>query len=580
MQFLTIGEALQEIALVALEASEGRRALEPSDRRSFSGDIVLALGKLGREMTAELGRDLADVRMGVTNAKHVLRDVQLSRRLYDAATNLERRLAHPRVARAALLDLYQAVDNGATECSVCVHRARHLRQSFERQGVDWNAFRRTLVDAIEDGRDTALERIKRPHRDETAVVWLIFANAVLDEPHRVGPVQLFSGDTARAGLMSGSRAITLDGFEKAWELTDETLELLTPVRVREHVLARVEVKGPRALTPDTAHRGGSVVDWTRQFVSDVISAAAFRFGGSGWRLLDGAIAFTKRGVWYGSGFHDPRERLEVEQWSKQRTDPTAEALQSVDASLLRDLAEHRPPTYHAVEEARWHHGASATMDPSQRVALRIRGFERLPPAAPAQGWQETLFSYLSGEWAMDHLGQRLVSAGFVLRNAVEIPRLSGASDALIEADRAIHTSALGHYEVNTQAVMQRAPVIAAEFPPLSWERRMFLEIVRHTRTGDAMRRWLIDAQETCRILIARSARQRNSIVHGRLVPLAVVATIDAFLERMSGILVATEVDVLAGSVHERLDQARDRYAARLALLADAPSGDAFFDPIA
>jgi hypothetical protein len=108
---------------------------------------------------------------------------------------------------------------------------------------------------------------------------------------------------------------------------------------------------------------------------------------------------------------------------------------------------------------------------------------------------------------------------------------------------------------------------------------MFREVVRQTRTGEDLRRWLTDLQEICRILIARSARQRNSIVHGRLVPAAVLYTIDDFLERMSGILVATSVDVAAGSMRARLELTRDRYAARLERLAGAPTSDPFFAPI-
>ena len=580
-QYLTIGEMLQEVALVALDASQGRRALEPSDRRSFAGDVTNSLARTGRELRAELGQDLADVKSAVTHAKQVLTDVAMSERLYDLATKLERRLADPRVARAALLDLLEAVDNGATTSAVCIHRAYQLKQTYERQGGDWDAVRRSLVDALKDSRELALERAMRSPIDDTAVVWLILGNAVLDQPCRLGPIQFFSGDTARSELLSGSSSMAFDGFEAAWELTSETLSLLEPVRVKEHVLARVELRGPRALTPAVGARGGSVLDWARRFVSDVIAAATFRFGGSGWRMLDGAIGFTATGAWYGSGFHDPRERLQVQEWSQQRTDPTPEALHSIDVPLLRDLAAHKPPTYHAVEAALWHHGASATADPVQRIALRIRGFERLPPARPNQGWQQTLYAYLSGEWALDCVGRELVSAGFVLHNDVEMAQLRGmASQVLIGADRAIYSSSGGHYVVNTQAVIQNAVTVAAEFGPGSWGRRIFREVVRGTRDGDAMRQWLIKLQETSRTLIQRGARQRNSIVHGRLVSLAVASTVDAFLERMSGILVATEVDVLAGDVHERLVQSADRYAKRLDLLAGATSSDPFFATVA
>jgi hypothetical protein len=466
-QLLTIAEALQEIALVALDASEGRRALEPSDRRSFACDIGLALAHVGPALRAELGQDLQSVKKAVADARGVLQRPESSEELYLEATALERRLSEPRAARGALMDLFRAVDDGAAPCGACVHCARQLMQAVQRQGRDWEPFRRALVDWIDDGRELALDRIMSPPVDDTVVVWLIFANAVLNNPCRVGPVQFFNGETPRRELMTGSPALAFDGFEQARELTAQALDLLTPVRVREHVLARVELTGPRALTPSAAIRGSNVTDWARSFVSDVISAATFRFGGSRWRLLDGAIGFTKSGTWYGSGFHDPRERVAAHEWSKQSTDPTPAALAEMGASVLRDLAEHRPPAYHAVEEARWHHGATATADIAQRVALRIRGFERMPPAAPSQTWQDTLFSYLSGDWAMDNVGQRLVSAGFALRGAVEFPAVSQPSAVLTNADHAIYSAAGAQYEVNTQAVIQHAEAVAAEFSPSS-----------------------------------------------------------------------------------------------------------------
>jgi hypothetical protein len=310
----------------------------------------------------------------------------------------------------------------------------------------------------------------------------------------------------------------------------------------------------------------------------VVSAAAFREGGSGWRLLDGEIFFSADGDNGGSlGFHDPRNAVHVEEWARRSGDPTEQGLADLDPAYVAALARGEHEARAALAAVRWHNATSSVPDPAQRIVLRVRGFERELGAGASVPWYRIVHEYLGLDLAFDDIGQQLVRAGIGVRFGAEMQ--PGARQLRDAAAEIYSTADHGGWQINVPAVIKHAPDLAPLFPAGSGGRRMLREVARNSVTGAHMRRWVNDAEQRSSRLLARSARQRNSVVHGRETVAAVVASVDRFLERVSGILVATGLHTSGASVIEHLTKGKKSNRERLDCLAHAPSGiDLFRDP--
>jgi hypothetical protein len=127
-------------------------------------------------------------------------------------------------------------------------RAQQVREIATRQGWDWKQYREAVTRSLRDGEQAALASAANPPADGTAVVWIGFGNAKLDQYLRVGPIPFFGAEITPKELMHGSAKLNHPDFEAAWELTTDTVEMLKPVRVDHYVLARIELTGARAVT--------------------------------------------------------------------------------------------------------------------------------------------------------------------------------------------------------------------------------------------------------------------------------------------------------------------------------------------
>ncbi|MEA2275249.1 MAG: hypothetical protein QOC78_209 [Solirubrobacteraceae bacterium] len=89
---------------------------------------------------------------------------------------------------------------------------------------------------------------------------------------------------------------------------------------------------------------------------------------------------------------------------------------------------------------------------------------------------------------------------------------------------------------NLNAVLQWAPQVASDFLAGSLPRRRLKEVARAARSGKNAQAWWNNKRADFTVLLARSVRQRNAIIHGRFITPAVVATVGPFLELLSAYL--------------------------------------------
>jgi hypothetical protein len=580
LHILTLGEALGELSLLAEEVALGRPAMsDRGERRSLHNDVMQAMRNAGPSLRRELKPDFDALRAVLDPTMALFDHRGTSENALKTTHAALIRLIDPAVAQAALHDLASAVRDGSKTTTYCAHRAQQFREISERRGHWWDSYSTSIARALKDSEDAVMTAAAEPAPEDAVVVWLAFADAVLSAGYRrVGPIQLFDGSLTPREMREGSGRLEVPGFTAAWELPDDTTKIFGRLSAEQVVLVRVEVTGANAITPALDQRACGIVDWARAFASDVIAAASFRFGGNQWRLLDGGIQFDADGDPIGVGFTDPTEREMFRLWVKRQNDDTCTHLGRLDTALIKDLAAGAAAARHALNDAIWHQTTSTITDPAQRIGLRIRGFERQFAPAPNRSWQQPLVRYLCGDWTVDQIDTMLQVAGWRLHTAIEYRQLHPLRPAVIQADEAMYSkTSPREFEVNLPAVMRHAPLVARQFPAGSLDRRLFLEIARRSKTGATLHLWMTHLGQAYSALVHRSARQRNSILHGRQVVPPVLLTVDGFLADVSAILAATALHAHNESIIDYLARSSDRYKRHLDDLENTACGADWFD---
>lgn len=583
MHTLTLGEALTEAHVTASDIADGRPPPSCKDWASLRDDVSRAFSKskMGPSVHEAMSTQLATVRK-LIEAHHARTDRSNNALLRDAASDALQRLAEPDVSQAALSDLVSALESGETTTEVCSLRAQQFREISERRGHWWDFYKKDVSAALKRDYDAQMAVAAEPETFTAEVVWLAFADATLASPYRrIGPIQFFSHDLSPQEIREGSPALDTPEYVPATELPPDGKPVFGNIAADQHVLARVEITGPNTRTPHLAERATSVAAWAREFAHGVVSAAAFRFGGTEWRLLDGAVQFDATGQWSGEGFSDAARTNERQRWARRQNISTDDLLVTPDETFIADLASGARTATHALNDALWHQATSDIKEPAQRVALWVRSFERQFAAAHDESWQQYLLKYLRGDWTMHRIGSLLSDAAWLLHTTgIQFGLLGQPSPSVVQADREMYAKTSdSHFSINLPAVIRNAPLVAQHLPAGSVEYRLFREVAHRGKTGTAMASWMNDVGAAYDALVRRSARQRNHVVHGRQVIPAVVLTVDGFLREVSAMLVATALHVHDESVVDHLRRSSDRYRANLEALKTAASGADWFDPV-
>ena len=415
--------------------------------------------------------------------------------------------------------------------------------------------------------DDAEEVLSFPPPRSAQVAWFIFANADIPDGYlRVGQVQFFSHRLWPEAVISREFMGRIPEAEFPAELDDWALEQIKPHdEAGAFVYARVELVGPRAQGSRNpwAH-GRPTHEWACELVSGIVEAATFRLGGSAWKLLSGVAVYSGTvsdasgtfGNWSGSWpFADPDV---YERPGRPLAEGTGEALESLEPRFAELLAEADETVRDAVREVRWYEAARQQADPAQRVVLHVRAFERALPTPGSERWNDAVKRYFREYWAIDRLEQ-------------EIFNLARQADWVVRHYRFDELERLEQWVVHEgeRFTVFYAPFLrmAAQILPLipqhyRLERRRLRQAVKWAADPAAARARIGEHEQRFDTLLDRALRQRNAVLHGVKTVPDVVASVDRFVARVAGYIVAQSVhgagagDDLVEAIERGRDHAR------------------------
>ena len=304
--------ALDEVVAISDAVAEGHAPPQPHDRRSLAADVDLALSALGPETKAYLGATVRDYRAHeIPKLEEFLDDGAGAKRVLHASRYLRKKLKNRLATQAAWRDLVSRVRSGRPE-SDARHAALVLIELAESLGHEWRWVRSRIHDALVAGNLDEVEReLGEPPSRTARAAWFAFADAHVPRGYvRLGQVQFFSHEIWPDLVRDESALLkTYPEAEYPRELDDRMTSYMSGVKpgaaqdapeeeqreaaAAEHrVFARVELTGPRASGAQNPWAHGRPPDkWARDLVVGLVEAASFRWGGSQWKLLEGAVAY-------------------------------------------------------------------------------------------------------------------------------------------------------------------------------------------------------------------------------------------------------------------------------------------------
>jgi len=543
--------ALREVVAICHSVEGGRDAPQPRDRRSLIADIQDSLTSLGPELRRNLQPALHDYLHGELAQIDVLfNEPPGVARLRSATVAFLEQLRSPRAASAAWRDIVSAVRTGKPE-EECRLRALQLREIDEALGHEWLWRGRRLRELVrEGGLEDAEAEIFLPPRESANVAWFIFADADLPDTYlRVGQVQFFSHRLWPEAVTSQEFFATRPGSEFPAELDEHALRLLEPSESAEaYVYARVELKGPRAAGERNpwAH-ARPPKDWARELVSGIVDAGTFRVGGTTWKLLSDVAVYHgtisddsgEYGNWsFGVGYDD----LDLREFDRRGRSPiregTGEALSELDPRFAELLSEGDSPAHDALATVRWYEAARSQQDRAQRVVLYVRVFERVLPTSDTLRWSDACKRFLRAFWSLEEFDNAAFraahAADFDLRRHLTRNELDGLEQWLVSGGE--------RFTINLAAFMRMADSVVALLPSTSrLTRRAVRQVARWAADPVSAREHLAQVEQRFDALLARALRQRNSVVHGLETVPEVVSSVEPFVARLGGFVVAQAV---------------------------------------
>jgi hypothetical protein len=556
------------------------------DRGSLVCDLDLAVAGVGSRLEAATSPSLRQLRAAtVVELGRIMDDAAACRAHSSAVRDVLDQLRRPETVEAAWHDVLAAFADPATSNATCSLRIAQLVELVGLRGRDWAGFKDGLSQRVAKGAlDEARELVIAAPPGNVEVAWVAFGNAhIRDGYRRVGQVQFFDKRYTPQDIRDGCTALReRPEFDPAPELTDEVIEWhFHEVEAEHYVLARVEMAGPRAKLP-TAGTGRPIA-WARRLVSEIVEAAGFLIGGTGWVLLDGGSIFTASGDRAGTlGFADPAVHKARKQFKVPRNELTAYALPELPPAFVDALAEDDATARHAAAELDWHRAAARVEEVAMRLSLRVRGFETqwvTGPGGEFASWENGVRHYLRDQWCWD----QIIGALFDAITSIETPphplRLRGvkSTERLQAAFAEAWTTESGTYSTYTWkpgVALRLARRVAEDFVAGSIGRRRWRELDRAGRTGQAAQEWWSRRRRAFDVLLNRAVRQRNNIVHGQALVPDVVDSAEPFLATLSSGLVRRWIDAAAGgtTVEDAIETARARLLANFEKLQTEPSG--------
>jgi hypothetical protein len=525
---------------VCSSATHGR-LLNDDDRRSLLADLGRSVNGLGKQATVAASPELASFRTDLSKLNARLRSAEGARAAALAAHSLREALGRSTVAVAAWRDVVATYESEATSAERCEADLQTLRDLSELRGNLWEplglasrlqlvlgddaaAHRPELSPTPVEERVTSCERMigAQPSIADCAV-WFAFGSASLTSPYlELGPLLFVVRDYVPDGLMQPAALDNLGELPEIayWEDAESHLSQLPQERV---VLARVWL--PNTFVDQAPRKA-------RRTLESLLEIAK---PASTWSLYDGYMAWSGGEHFWGSSLVD------LVEWERNSPpvspifEGTQRALTDFKPGFVQRLADEEAVALEAVEDARWTIALSRTADASQRVALGTRALERTLGIAQArdESWLDVTTRFLKAPWVRLTLENELLDAAIAATNG-----LPGRHTHNADAYREIHDLVLPEHEPGLRVVSYAGlATVQAEYGDL-WERNAFCgRIVREACAVLTEPNVALAALERLEArfdrLIARTERQRNSLIHGTRPTQAVLATIDDFVRTLN-----------------------------------------------
>ena len=542
--------ALSEVIAICRSVEGGRDAPQPRDRRSLIADVQESLTSLGQELKRNLQPSLYDYFHGELAQVDVLfSEPPGVARLKSATVAVLEQLRAPRAASAAWRDLVSAVRTGSSEEESRL-RALQLREIDESLGHEWRWRGRRLCELVrEESLEDAEAELSIPPRESAEVAWFVFADADLPDTYlRIGQVQFFSHRLWPEAVTSREFFANRPESEFPAELDEHALRLLEPSEGAEaYVYARVELRGPRATGERNpwAHARPPKA-WARELVLGIVDAGTFRVGGTTWKLLSDVTVYHgtisddsgEYGNWsFGVGYDD----LDLREFDRRARSPiregTGEALSELNPRFAELLSEGDSAAHDSLATVRWYEAARSQQDSAQRVVLYVRVFERVLPTSETLRWSDACKRFLREFWSLEEFDNTIFrlahAADFELRH-LRREELGGLEQWLVSGGE--------HFSINLGTFMRTAANIGPLLPSTSrLTRRGVRQVAKWAANPIGTREELARVEQRFDALLARALRQRNSVVHGLETVPEVVSSVEPFVARLGGFVVAQAV---------------------------------------
>jgi hypothetical protein len=556
---LSLVAALREFSATLAGAQLGHGVPRGPHRESLCADLGLALDGAGPRVQQHVGDEVRRVAHLVLTSAAWRKDPGEAFALRGRIDTLVARCAEPASRLAAFDDAAESYER-ALELQVCEQRMRTLRQIIELAGFSYRGLTGRIAAALNDDAFSLIELgapidtpealnqraagmsvderweicrrgVTQPPYQRSVIAWLIFENAYIFRPIRLGPVEFFSGrgypETLRQGWgrPEGPPPEVID--TDFWMLPDALPD-------RECVLVRVQLEpGPVA---GAAERAIGLVKQVMHMADD----------SSEWVLMEGVALFGRD--WFGS---QPRSTLDQSAIPTNDVihNPTADGLRNLAPELVQALATADERAVDVASDRTWLASLDALDDAAQRVALTVRLLERrLLHLKPGNSWSKSAAHFLRGWWA----DERVLN---ILKESAEsgigaLPDRWQPNPELTLHFRSLMLPDAGglRFHIEPSNIIRHASELVEHLAEGSVARQIVEETLSHTSTPEAALVWLRELASEFDVLVARAARQRNAVLHGNDTIPEVIDSIDAFAMRLASMVVDQQTWALEADV--------------------------------
>lgn len=343
------------------------------------------------------------------------------------------------------------------------------------------------------------------------IVWLIFERArALSGVISVGDVTFYDGHWWQGATATEWPATY---GQKPPELEEGGLWVGPLPENGEFVLARVVLKD--SVPGDAVERAFAIA-------SALVALAAFHEGRTTWRLQTAYTVHSGQRRISASSNSLPKEQLEKILSGRPSDDRTADRLKGL-AQRLPSPLPRTGPLADAVESLLWFEQAKKMPD-ATRLAMSLRVIDQIAGAL-SKHWTLFLRDEMKSTWAFRQVMGEIDYLLFVATDAYRsLPRDAKAKAELAEIMEAM--GALRHSEALSRPAFIRSIKEIASHPRLTeYHGRDLACLATRIRTGKATARWIDELCDQYDLLVDRSRRVRNAIVHGGPMIPAVVASV-------------------------------------------------------